>query len=290
MPKALADAKKADRKQVERRIGKPPRHVPSKQETPADEGVDTATDPVVQCTGSIFNPATQETIMSQVESKEVPKDPAAAQAAKEAAVKAKIAEKEAKLTAAAEAKAKREKEKAEKLEAASAKKAERDAKIAARKEEQVQRADAIKAAGRQYTGSMLALADRAASYVKAPNGQLCSGDHLAMTLGRFKAADVITLALHLLGLDANPHVTLNIGQQSMNLRNKLRAKFKAGELTAAQIDEAVAKFGFEDVNATKAAAKAEREAKQAAAKAEREAKQAAAKAEREAKAQAVAAA
>lgn len=70
--------------------------------------------------------------------------------------------------------------------------------------------------------AMSALAARASSYVKGANGQLHSGDEIAQTLASVPAGRVVSLLVTVLGLESNPYEALNYGQQSMNLRNKLR--------------------------------------------------------------------
>lgn len=171
-----------------------------------------------------------------------------AQAKKEAETKAKIAAKEAKLKEAAEKKAAAEKAKqeaaeakakaaAEKKEAAEKAAAERktaaEAKAKERAEAAAKRAEERAnrpARERTYTGSMTTLADRVAAgqYVKGKNGQLRSSDEVALALEIVPAKQVVPVVLNILGLTTNPYVHLNYGQQSMNLRNKLRGAIKAG--------------------------------------------------------------
>lgn len=298
MPKALADAKKADRKQVEKRVGKPPKHVPQASidqmlhgkatVTPA-EGVDTDTTHVVESgllsTNSVDQP--EKTMTQTAESPQAVADAKAAEkvaaAAKKAAeTQAKI---EAKEKAALERKEKADKRAAEKAEI-EARKAERATKAAENKAAAEARAAELAASGRKYVGSMLSLADRVKQglYVKGTNGQLRSNDEVAVALDGVKPVDVIKVGLGLLQLEANPYATLNIGQQSMNLRNRLRGAVRKGTLSVEAITSFVAEHGLNTAAAeaeAKAKAKAEREAAAAAAKAEKEAK---AKAAAEAKA------
>ncbi len=92
-----------------------------------------------------------------------------------------------------------------------------------------------------YTGPMLALRERAklGLYTKAANGQLCCADKLASTLGVLPPEGVIRACILALNLPANPYTHLNIGQQSMNLRNKLRHALKTGVFGFGVVTEAV---------------------------------------------------
>lgn len=175
--------------------------------------------------------------------------------------------------------------KAEKLAAREAVKAEKEAaklaKVTSTKEEREvakaerqARLEALNPDGtRKYVGSMLALADRVKQgvYVKGVTGQLRSNDELAQILDGVTPNGVIQTAKAVLMLEANPYSQLNVGQQSMNLRNKMRGAVRKGLLSL----EAVRNYVTEnDLDCSvsiveKAAAKAERIA---TAKAEREAK------------------
>jgi len=97
-----------------------------------------------------------------------------------------------------------------------------------------------------YDGPMLALRQRAklGLYTKAANGQLCCADQLATALGVLPPEGVIQACLLALNLPTNPYTKLNIGQQSMNLRNKLRHALKSGVFGFGVVTEAV-----EDVQA-----------------------------------------
>lgn len=187
--------------------------------------------------------------------------------AKQEAKAAKLAAKLAKQEAAIAAKAEKE---AAKLAKLSATKEEREAA----KAERAARLAALNADGeRKYTGSMLALADRVklGLYVKGVTGQLRSNDELAQILDGVTPIGVIQTAKAVLELDVNPYSHLNVGQQSMNLRNKLRGAIRKGTITLDAIRAYVAENDL-DVSQSiveKAAAKAERVA---AAKAEKEAK------------------
>lgn len=92
-----------------------------------------------------------------------------------------------------------------------------------------------------YTGPMLALRHRAKQglYTKAANGQLCCADQLAATLGVLPPEGVIKACLVALNLPNNPYTHLNVGQQSMNLRNKLRYALKTGVFGFGVVTEAV---------------------------------------------------
>ncbi len=91
-----------------------------------------------------------------------------------------------------------------------------------------------------YQGPMKALRDRikAGKYTKAANGQPSCGDDVAQTLGHLEPAEVIKACMIAMDI-ANPYLNLNIGQQSMNLRNKLRGQLKRGEIGMGVLREAV---------------------------------------------------
>jgi len=92
-----------------------------------------------------------------------------------------------------------------------------------------------------YQGSMIRLRERLAegAYQKAPNGQPCCGDQVATLLGTLAPAQVIQACIIAMALPANPYTHLNVGQQSMNLRNKLRGCFKREEFGLGVLVEAV---------------------------------------------------
>lgn len=92
-----------------------------------------------------------------------------------------------------------------------------------------------------YFGPMLALRSRskAGAYTKAANGQLCCADDVASILGALQPHDVIRACIIAMALPSNPYTHLNIGQQSMNLRNKLRGCLKRGEFGMGVLREAV---------------------------------------------------
>lgn len=92
-----------------------------------------------------------------------------------------------------------------------------------------------------YQGPMLALRQRlkAGQYAKAPNGNPSCGDDLAQMLGALPPAEVIQACMIALDLNKNPYEHLNIGQQSMNLRNKLRHALKKGDFGMGVVTEAI---------------------------------------------------
>lgn len=156
--------------------------------------------------------------------------------AKIAAKAEKLAAKAAKIEATAAAKAEKL---AAKLAVMSSTKEER---LAAKAERQA-RIDALNPDGtRKYVGSMLALADRVKQgvYVKGVTGQLRSNDELAQILDGVTPNGVIQTAKAVLELDVNPYAHLNVGQQSMNLRNKLRGAIRKGTVTLDAVRDYVA--------------------------------------------------
>lgn len=97
----------------------------------------------------------------------------------------------------------------------------------------------------RYDGSMLALVSARKSYVKAGNGILCNGDQLAVICGTHSRDETVKALGTLLfskGLTAavNPYLSLNPGQQSMNLRNKARHALKAGTISYDDVKAAYA--------------------------------------------------
>lgn len=204
----------------------------SNHPTAIEAGVDTPPAGVVQSGFSIFNPTTQESNMTE------PTKPAD-QAAREQAAKDKIAAKQAKIDAAAKKKADAEAAKAEAARVKAEKKAKADQERAeaaeARRKEREEAAAKAAAEGkpvreRTYEGSMLALSDRTKQgiYVKGANGQLRSTDPVAVVLETVPAPKMVELLMKVLGLEVNPYAALNYGQQSMNLRNRLRGAIRKG--------------------------------------------------------------
>lgn len=107
-----------------------------------------------------------------------------------------------------------------------------------------------------YVGPMLALRERlaAGAYSRAVNGQPCCGDAIAIKLGTLTPAQVIRACVIAMNLPANPYTHLNIGQQSMNLRNKLRGCLKRGEFGMGVVIEAVEVVEEQDADAKREAA------------------------------------
>lgn len=91
----------------------------------------------------------------------------------------------------------------------------------------------------KYDGPMLALRAAAKSYITPANGNQCCGDALATECGAYTREVVVKGLISALGLESNPYAHLNPGQQSMNLRNKARAKLTAGMLTMAEVKTAL---------------------------------------------------
>jgi hypothetical protein len=160
-----------------------------------------------------------------------------AQQKAEELAKAKIAAKEKRIADAA-----KKKEEAEKLKLV--KQAEREKAIAERKAaNEKAAADALAAKEakpkreRTYDGPLLGLAERAKTqYIKGINGQLHSNDPVAQALESVPADKIVELLLKVLGETTNKYAHLNYGQQSMNLRNRLRGAIKrAQEVNGAAI-------------------------------------------------------
>lgn len=204
-----------------------PESPPEQVEQPEPQEVDKTPEVPVQSGFSVFNPtpAVKDTMMSDkdAEKAKTAEERAAAKAEREAAKAAKKAEAEA---AKAAKIAEREAKKAEAEAAKAARAAEREAKKAER---------AARAAELGEQSKMAALRDAKKNYVKSATGQLRSNDELAVALDAVQPTAVIAIALRLLKLDVNPYQRLNVGQQSMNLRNKLRGAIKRNVLTIADV-------------------------------------------------------
>ena len=174
--------------------------------------------------------------------------------------------------AKAEAKRLKEEAKAAKTAAADKVKAEKAAARAESKAARETRLGALAADGKNYTGSMLALADRVKTghYVVGATGQLRSNDELALALDGISPTDVVRIGLDMLKIEENPYTKLNIGQQSMNLRNRMRGAIKKAVFTIADINEYVKRNEIAVVLAVpfevKEAAKAQKKADADAAK------------------------
>lgn len=108
--------------------------------------------------------------------------------------------------------------------------------------------EAAKPTKQQYTGPMLILRQRlkAGAYGKMANGQPACGDQLAQMLGSLNSAQVIRACMIAMAIEVNPYAHLNIGQQSMNLRNKLRGMLKQGVFGYGVVAEAVEEVEEQD--------------------------------------------
>ena len=204
--------------------------------------LDDAPTPAVQSGHSIFNPTkVKDHMMSKADAaKRQSQDAQARAEAKEQREQAKIA----KLAAKEEARAAKEAARAERAAKREAAKAEQAAQRAAARAEREARAAEL---GPQ--GKMAALRQAKAGYTKSATGQLRSNDELAIALDAVPAANVVALALQLLQLGANPYAHLNPGQQSMNLRNKLRGAIKRGQVTIADVEAARDEGGYNQIAA-----------------------------------------
>lgn len=232
MTAANAKEKSKAMKDAAKKITPVPKHKPG-ESAPGirgmfpQSGVDKAGSGMVH-SGSQSSTTTEKPMTEKSQAKAEPTK----QEAAEAAQKAKMEAKAAKIKAAAD-----KKEAAEKAKAAGA--AEREAKAKLTKEEReakaAERAAALKAADpegkRTYFGSMLTLADRVKSgaYTKGMNGQLRSNDDVAVALECVKPENVVKLVMETLGETVNKYADLNVGQQSMNWRNRLRGALRADD-------------------------------------------------------------
>lgn len=211
---------------------KSPAKAPKKAKAAVEEGIDSPDAPAVQSGFSVFNPqpakelsmSTKTAPLSDEDKAKIAAVKAEKAAAKEAAAVKKLAEKherEMKAAAAADAKALA---KAERAVKAAEKKAARDAA-----------AEEAKAKGLNYSGSMLALRDAKATYVKGANGRLRSTDELAVVLDAVQPLGTVALIKELLKPEVDTYAALNIGQQSMNWRNRLRGAIRKGVVTMEQV-------------------------------------------------------
>lgn len=217
---------------------RPPKHArhakpqaeAAKSVTPVDSTPSTA----VQSGFSVFNPTpVKETMMSTADAEKATSKALDAEA-KAAAKAQREADKAAKVKAAEDAKAAKEAAKeAAKLEKAAAKEADKLAKAEARAAAKAEREARLAELGPQ--SKMSALRDAKKNYVKSATGQLRATDDLATALDAVPPHKVVPLAIELLQLPENPYGRLNVGQQSMNLRNKLRGAIRRNVLTIDQI-------------------------------------------------------
>ena len=90
-----------------------------------------------------------------------------------------------------------------------------------------------------YSGPMLALKTARKAYIKGANGNQHCGDDIAQLFAGVKPAVAIRACITALKLDGNPYLHLNVGQQSMNLRNKLRGAIKNGTVKLSDAVSAV---------------------------------------------------
>lgn len=134
----------------------------------------------------------------------------------------------------AEAKAKKE---AERAEAKAKKEAEAKAKKEAAEKARAERAARLASVNvgenaSDATRSMIGLRERASAgaYKKMANGQLAIGDEVAEILGVLEPKNVVEAIRLTFGAtghgEGNKYAHLNIGQQSMNFRNRLRGLVK----------------------------------------------------------------
>lgn len=216
-------------------FARPPKHARHAKQVEAATvaPVDETPTAAVQSGFSVFNPTpVKESMMSKADAEKTTSPKldaearAAAKAEREAAKAAKLAEKEAAKAAKI----------AEREAAAQAKEAAKAKRAAARAAAKAEREARLAELGPQ--GKMFALRDAKKNYVKSATGQLRTNDELAQALDTVPPAGVIRLALEMLQLPENPYSRLNVGQQSMNLRNKLRGAIKRNVVTIAQVIEA----------------------------------------------------
>lgn len=208
--KIVGDAVQAEKVREERRNSKNPAGQvrATEQQTPVD-----ATPPTgAQLGFSVFNhdPVKVNSMTDKTQASE------AKMAEREAAKAAKLAEREAK-------KAEREAAKAARAVEREAAKAARQA---AREAARAERAAKLAELGEQP--KMAALRSAKDRYVRAKNGSLRSNDDIAQAFDGLDPDRVIAVCMALLALERNPYQHLNAGQQSMNLRNKLRTAVKRG--------------------------------------------------------------
>jgi hypothetical protein len=96
-------------------------------------------------------------------------------------------------------------------------------------------------------------ATRSGVYVRAPNGQPNCDDRLARMLGTLTGPQVVAVCVIALDLPVNPYPHLNLGQQSMNLRNRLRAALNRGDFGFGVVEEAIEEVTTNSRNTTKGA-------------------------------------
>jgi hypothetical protein len=101
---------------------------------------------------------------------------------------------------------------------------------------------AVEPERQRYQGRMLALVRARKAYVRGANGHQHSGDWLASQMESLPRERVVEACMRLLKLDANPYRHLNPGQQSMNLRNKVRGACGRGEISVSEVQTLVAAY------------------------------------------------
>jgi hypothetical protein len=89
---------------------------------------------------------------------------------------------------------------------------------------------------------MLALVAARQHYVKGGNGNQHSGDWIGTAFQNLPRTEVVRCCMEILHLEANPYTHLNPGQQSMNLRNKVRGACQRGEIPVDHVKATIAKF------------------------------------------------
>lgn len=185
-------------------------------------GIDSTAPGVVQSSsspfGAVVNNLSKDPTMTEKTRQEIAEETA----------KAKIAAKAERLRIATEKKAAAEQKRADALAA-------KEAKAAAAAQAKADKEAAKKAAAEQKAtnpataeGMSSALRDKVSLgiYVKGKNGQLRTNDELALALEVVPVINMVPLLLETLGMNENPYPHLNYGQQSMNLRNRLRGAIR----------------------------------------------------------------
>ena len=266
MSKALAKTRQTEMKAATKRIRARKTEQPeslsmadilAQAQATESAAVDSTPDPVVKSGYSVFQQEVQAVTDHSDQKAAKAAEREAAKAARDAAKAAAAAEKQAKAEARAQAQAAKESEKQAKAQARAAARAAKEAAAAEAAQSGV------------YAGSMLALRDARARYVKAMNGRLRSTDDIAIIFDAVEPKDVVAIALQALQLGANPYTRLNIGQQSMNLRNRLRGALKKGIVTLDAIRQIRDDGGYTNTVETRLAeAQARREARAAKAAAQ----------------------
>lgn len=115
---------------------------------------------------------------------------------------------------------------------------EKEERAALREAKRAERA--ARAAELGIDNRMSALREAKKNYTKSATGQLRTSDELAIVFDAVVTPRVINVAMQLLRLEVNPYLHLNPGQQSMNLRNKLRGSIRRGELELPDVVAALA--------------------------------------------------